>query len=32
VRLAIEVMEDLLNYLYELDYKAARLARSRRRP
>jgi hypothetical protein len=32
VRLAIDVMEDLLNYLYELDYKAARLAKSRRRP
>jgi len=24
-RLAIEVMEDLLNFLYELDYKASRL-------
>jgi len=23
--LAIEVMEDLLNFLYELDYKASRL-------
>jgi len=27
VKLAIEVMEDLLNFLYELDYKASRLRR-----
>lgn len=27
LRSAIEVMEDLLNYLYHLDYKAANLAR-----
>jgi hypothetical protein len=29
-RLAIEVMEDLLNFLYELDYKASRLRKSSR--
>lgn len=28
VKLAIEVMEDLLNFLYELDYKASRLRRN----
>lgn len=29
LRLTIEICEDLLNYLYELDYKASRLSRSR---
>jgi Domain of unknown function (DUF4145) len=30
LRLAIEICEDLLNYLYELDYKTRRLVTSRR--
>ena len=29
LRLAIEIVEDLLNFLYELDYKASRLTRYR---
>jgi len=29
LRLAIEICEDLLNYLYELDYKVSRLSKSR---
>ena len=29
LRLAISICEDLLNYVYELDYKAYRLATSR---
>lgn len=29
--LAIEICEDLLNYLYELDYKASRLSQARQR-
>lgn len=31
VELAIEVIQDLLNYIYELDYKASKLKVSRRR-
>ena len=31
LRLAIEVCEDLLNYLYDLDYKTSRLAIARKR-
>jgi hypothetical protein len=31
-KLAIEVMEDLLNFLYELDYKASRLRASGKAP
>jgi hypothetical protein len=29
VKLAIGVMDDLLNYLYELDYKASRLTKKK---
>ncbi len=29
LKLAIEICEDLLNYLYELDYKAQKLAGAR---
>ena len=27
-RLAIEILEDVLNFLYELDYKASHLAKT----
>ncbi|MDA2933569.1 DUF4145 domain-containing protein [Acidobacteria bacterium AH-259-D05] len=31
LRLAIEISEDLLNFLYELDYKASRLSKTRQK-